>query len=409
MEKVEFFDLTDSESFAHRDPLPYLKYLRHTAPVSRIFDRTPEAYWAVVKYNDVLEVHRDVATYSIECPMVIGHPRELAAHGHKIVIRELDPPRHTKLRNVLKWDFTPKAVASWAVPVRRWVREYLAEAARRGECEFVFDVAARVPMQQFSEMIGVAEADRPRLENLSNIVAYGQPNAHGDAADNVDAVTANQRLEEYFSRMLVERARIPAKDLTTTLAHGRIDGDPLSYDEQLRNLAFLLVAGLETTRNGIASGLYELLQHRGELEKLVADPSLVNSAVEEILRYASPIYHDLRMATRDTMLGGQKIARGDLVSKWLASANRDEEVFENPDTFDITRNPNPHLAFGYGQHFCLGANLARVEMRTTLEELIPYLRQIELTDTPQRTNNSAIQGYWRMPIRFRNVNRSIHV
>ena len=408
MEKVEFFDLTDSESFAHRDPLPYLKYLRHTAPVSRILDRGGEAYWAVVKYNDVLEVHRDVATYSIECPMVIGHTRELAAHGHKIVIREMDPPRHTKLRNVLKWDFTPRAVASWAVPVRRWVREYLAEAARRGECDFVFDVAARVPTQQFSQMLGVPEADRAQLEDLANIVAYGS-NAHGDPANNVDAVGANRQVEEYFSRMLSDRARIPAKDLTTTLAHGRIDGEPLSYDEQLRNLSFLLVAGLETTRNGIAAGLYELLRHPAELEKLVADPSLVNSAVEEILRYASPIYHDLRVAARDTMLGGQKIERGDLVSKWLASANRDEDVFDNPDSFDITRTPNPHLAFGYGQHFCLGANLARVEMRTTLEELIPYLQQIELADEPQRTGNSSIQGYWRMPIRFRNINRSIHV
>lgn len=409
MEKVEFFDLTDSESFARRDPLPYLKYLRETAPVSRIFDRTGEAYWAVVKYDDVLEVHRDVATYSIECPMVIGHSRELADHGRKIVIRELDPPRHTKLRNVLKWDFTPKAVASWAMRVRHWAREYLAEAARRGECDFVFDVAARVPVQQFSEMLGVPEADRQRLEHLANLVVYGQVNGHGDAADNLDAMTANQRLEEYFSRMLADRAWRPAKDLTTTLARGTIDGDPLSSDEQLRNLAFLVVAGLETTRNGIASGLYELLQHRTELEKLVADPSLVNSAVEEILRYASPIYHDLRMATRDTILGGQKIQSGDLVSKWLASANRDEEVFDNPDTFDITRNPNPHLAFGYGQHFCLGANLARVEMRTTLEELIPYLPQIELADEPQRTGNSSIQGYWRMPIRFRDANRSLHV
>ena len=409
MEKVEFFDLTDSESFARRDPLPYLKHLRHTAPVSRIFDNAGRSYWAVVKYNDVLEVHRDVATYSIECPMVIGHHPELAGHAHKIVIREMDPPRHTKLRNVIKWDFTPKAVASWAVLVRRWVREYLAEAARRGECDFVFDVAARVPMQQFSEMLGVPMEDRLRLENLSNIVAYGQTIAHGEAAENVDQVTANQRLEEYFSRMLADRARNPAKDLTTTLAQGRIDGDPLSYDEQLRNLAFLLVAGLETTRNGIASGLYELLQNRAELDKLVADPSLVNSAVEEILRYASPIYHDLRVATHDTTLGGQKIKGGDLVSKWLASANRDEEVFENPDKFDIARTPNPHLAFGYGQHFCLGANLARVEMRTALEELIPYLPQIELADRPQRTGNSAIQGYWRMPIRFRNVDRSIHV
>lgn len=408
MEKVEFFDLTDSELFAHRDPLPYLKYLRHTAPVSRIFDRTGEAYWAVAKYNDVLEVHRDVATYSIECPMVIGHTRKLAAHGHKIVIREMDPPRHTKLRNVLKWDFTPKAVASWAVPVRRWVRDYLAEAARRGECDFVFDVAARVPTQQFSEMLGVPETDRVWLEDLANIVAYGS-NAHADPANKVDVMEANRQVEEYFSRILADRSRIPARDLTTTLAHGRIDGEPLSYDEQLRNLSFLLVAGLETTRNGIAAGLYELLRHPAELEKLVADRSLVNSAVEEILRYASPIYHDLRVAARDTMLGGQKIERGDLVSKWLASANRDEEVFENPDNFDINRNPNPHLAFGYGQHFCLGANLARVEMRTTLEELIPYLRQIELADEPQRTGNSSIQGYWRMPIRFRNVNRSIHV
>ncbi len=211
---------------------------------------------------------------------------------------------------------------------------------------------------------------------------------------------AHQELAEYFAAMMAQRRRNPENDLLSLVANQKIDGVALSEEEALYNCVLILDAGLDTTRNAFSGGVYALLNHRAELERLVANPSLVPAAVEEIVRWTAPSFHNLRRVTRVTKLRGQEMNPGDLLAIWVGSANRDADVFADPDRFDITRSPNEHLGFGHAEHFCLGANLARLELRVALRELLPYLPHIELTGSIQRLHHTSVPGIKHMPVRF---------
>jgi cytochrome P450 len=412
MEQRPDFDLTDPESYVAGDPHPLLKWMRHHAPISRIADAQGNRYWAVTRYADSVKVYRDPLTYSSEGPVVMSIPSDRSGIGNSMILS--DPPRHRQLRGFAKWSFTPRAVAKWEGLVRGVVRQIIADALEKGECDFVLDVATRLVVDVFFVILGVPPADRERLTHLEDMIARltdpefqlapvqdATPEKLAQMAH--ETITyANREMAQYYTGLIEERRhRGPQDDLIDLFAFGAIDGVPLNQAEMLQNVMLLTAGGLETTINASGCGLYALLNNREQLDRLRGNPALVPSAVEEILRFVTPVFHFLRSVTKNTELGGQQFKQGDLVALFLASANRDEAVFADPDQFDVGRSPNEHVAFGYGEHFCIGANLARLEMRTLFQELLPHLDNIELAGPVSRTRSVVVPGIKHLPIRFK--------
>ncbi len=411
MEARPDFDLTDPDCFVRGEPHALLKWMRHNAPVSRISDRQGNSYWAVTKYADAVKVYRDTASFSSEGPIVMSIPTDRAGVGQSMIVS--DPPRHRQLRGFVKWSFTPRAVAKWEGLVRDVARGAIADAVGKGECDFTVEIATRLVIDVFFAILGVPPEDRARLAHLEDMISrLDDPEFHlapvADATPEKLAqmahdtvIYANREMAMYYTKLIEERRRNgPQDDLINLFAFGDINGVPLTQMETLQNLSLLTAGGLETTINASGSGLYALLTNPDQLERLRNNPALVNSTVEEILRFVAPTAHFLRTVTKDTDLGGQRMHRGDLVALFLGSVNRDEEVFAEPDRFDIGRTPNEHLAFGYGEHFCLGANLARMELRVLMRELLPHLGDIELAGPVSRTRSVVVPGIKHLPIRF---------
>ncbi|HKD67189.1 MAG TPA: cytochrome P450 [Candidatus Binataceae bacterium] len=412
MEPRPDFDLTNPECFVTGDPHAMLKWLRHNAPLSRISDAEGRSYWVVTKYADAVKVYRTPLVFSSEGPIVMSIPSDRAGVGQSMIVS--DPPRHRQLRGFVKWSFTPRAVAKWEGLVRSVVRQLIAEAVDKGECDFVLDVATRLVVDVFFAILGVPPADRQRLAHLEDMisrlddpefqlapVADATPEKLAKMAFET-VMYANREMAMYYIQLIAERRKIgPQDDIIDLFTFGTIDGVPLTQMETLQNLSLLTAGGLETTINASGSGLYALLTYRDQLERLRSNPALVNSAVEEILRYVTPTFHFLRTVAKDTELRGQQLRQGDLLALFLASINRDEEVFLEPDRFDVGRTPNDHLAFGYGEHFCLGANLARLELRVLMQELAPHLGDIELNGPVSRTRSVVVPGVKHLPIRFK--------
>ncbi len=416
MEQRPDFDLTNPESYVAGDPHPLLRWMRHHAPISRIADQQGNLYWAVTRYADSLKVYRDPLTYSSEGPVVMSIPSDRSGIGQSMILS--DPPRHRQLRGFVKWSFTPRAVAKWEGLVRNVVRQIVADALQKGECDFVLDIATRLVVDVFFVILGVPPADRERLTHLEDMIARltdpefqlapvqdATPEKLAQMAH--ETITyANREMARYYTGLIEERRRSgPQDDLIDLFAFGAIDGVPLNQNEILQNVMLLTAGGLETTINASGCGLYALLNNRDQLERLRGNPALVPSAVEEILRFVTPVSHFLRSVTKDTELAGQRFKQGDLVALFLASANRDEDIFRDPDKFDVGRSPNEHVAFGYGEHFCIGANLARLEMRTLFQELLPHLGHIELAGPVSRTRSVVVPGIKHLPIRFKDGNR----
>jgi cholest-4-en-3-one 26-monooxygenase len=414
MEQRPDFDLTNPECFITGDPHPLLRWMRRYAPVSQISDPNGTAYWAVTRYADQVKIYRDPLTFSSEGPIVISIPTDRSGVRQSMIVS--DPPRHRQLRGFVKWSFTPRAVAKWESLVRSLARNLIGEAVERGQCDFVVDVATRLVIDVFFAILGVPPADRQRLAHLEDMISrLTDPEFQLDQVPDATpeklakmaydtAIFANREMAIYYTGLIQERRRIgPQDDLIDLFAFSSIDGVPLTQSETLQNLSLLTAGGLETTINASGSGLHELLSNRDQLERLRANPALVNSTVEEILRFVTPTFHFLRTVAKDVELHGVRMRKGDLVALFLASANRDEEVFNEPDRFDIGRSPNEHLAFGYGEHFCLGANLARLELRVLMQELLAYLGAIEPAGPISRTRSVVVPGIKHLPIRFGNT------
>ncbi|HZY60056.1 MAG TPA: cytochrome P450 [Candidatus Binataceae bacterium] len=418
MERRPEFDLTNPQSYVAGDPHPLLKWLRHHDPISRIADAEGNRYWAVTRYADSVKVYRDPLTFSSEGPVVMSIPSAGTGIGNSMILS--DPPRHRQLRGFVKWSFTPRAVAQWDSLVRSVVRTIVADALQKGDCDFVLDVATRLVVDVFFVILGVPPPDRERLTHLEDMISrLTDPEFQLAPVENATpekltqmanetVVYANREMARYYTGLIEERRRTgPKDDLINLFAFGAIDGVPLNQAEILQNVMLLTAGGLETTINASSCGLYLLLNNRDQLERLRNNPALIPSAVEEILRFVTPVFHFLRTVTKDTELGGQRFNRGDLVALFLASANRDEAVFADPDKFDVGRSPNEHVAFGYGEHFCLGANLARLEMRVLFQELLPHLGDIELAGPASRTRSVVVPGIKHLPVRFKD-GQSVH-
>jgi cytochrome P450 len=312
-----------------------------------------------------------------------------------------DPPRHAKLRQIVNKGFTPRSLAPREPAVRALCREIVDSVAARGSCDFVVDVAARLPTAVICQMMGIPEAFWDHVIGLTNRL-FGSSDPEYQEGGSVEQTARAVQVElfMFFGTLIEERRKRPGADLVSAILQGEVEGERLDDMEVLFNCILFLVAGQETTRNAISGGILELIRSPEERARLAREPEIMPNAVEEILRWSTPVAHVMRTATRDLEIGGRKVKEGERVVAWLASANRDERVFADPYRFDLARSPNDHLAFGFAEHFCLGANLARLEIRAMVEEVLSRLHGLELAGEPVRLRSNFAAGIKHMPIRF---------
>lgn len=393
-------DLNSHDSFVHGIPYETFAYWRHHDPVHWIDEPDGPGYWSVTKYHDVVRVNRDAETYSSERggTFMFEVEEELLA-SMRLLMLTMDPPKHTRYRLLVSRAFTPAHIRALDEFIARSTHRIVDEVIERGEADFVVDLAAELPLQVIAEIIGVPQEDRHLVFDWSNRMVGSQDPEYAVAPE--DAGIAQAELYAYCDALCADRRKNPRDDILTSLINAEIDGDKLS-DLELNTFFMLLsVAGNETTRNLIAHGMYHLFQNPDAHQRLLADRSLLNSAVEEMLRVGSPVLHFRRTATRDAELGDKQVREGDKVIMWYVSANRDEDVFEAPDEFRIDRDPNDHIAFGgRGPHYCLGANLARSEIRHLFNEVLDRLPDIRLAGEPERLRSNFIGGIKHMPVEF---------
>ncbi len=344
-------------------PWPIYARLRRSGGVARM---GPEGPWSVYRYDDVRAVLGDHTRFSS------AHP---GAEGPRSLIQS-DPPRHTQLRGLVSRAFSPHTVASLEPRIAALAEELLDAAAARGTFDLITDFAGPLPVMVIAEMLGIAAEDRARFKHWSDVVVASSDAVLGEGGrrDRGEHERAWTEMIDYFSRAVQARRAEPRDDLISGLLAAEVDGERLNMADILNFCWLLLVAGNETSTNLIGNAALCLMEDGGEaLDRLRADPSLLPSAVEEVLRFRSPVQAMFRHARVPVEIGGQRLQAGERLIAWMGSANRDPERFPEPDRFDITRSPNAHVAFGHGVHFCLGAPLARLEGRIALEALLRRL------------------------------------
>ncbi|MGH2662316.1 MAG: cytochrome P450 [Actinomycetota bacterium] len=393
--KTASIDFYDPGRFVDSVPLEDFRWLRENEPVYFNPQENGPGFWNLTKYDDVVSASRNWETFSSARGTNIDDP----AGGVELMMVNMDPPKHTKLRMLVRTGFTPRRVGNIEPHVREIATKIIDGVAGKGECDFVTDIAAELPLQVITEMIGVPDEDRHKIFHWSNqMIGLDDP----EYGNSIDVATAAAfEMYEYWDGLGKERRGERREDLVTALVEAEIDSQGLSDLEIDVFLLLLAVAGNETTRNLISHGMHSLAQNPEEKERLLAQPDLLPLTVEEMLRTATPVMHFRRTATKDTEVRGVPIKEGQKVLLWYISGNRDEEVFPQPDRFDVGRTPNEHLGFGGGgPHFCLGANLARLEIRVMFEELLRRLPDIELAGPVPRLRSNFINGLKHMPVRF---------
>jgi cytochrome P450 family 142 subfamily A polypeptide 1 len=350
--------------------------------------------WGISKYAELKEISRSPDRFSSA-----GGIRP--DNGPLPMMIDMDDPDHSKRRKLVNRGFTPRRVAESEDAVRRACDEIIDAVCEKGECDFVNDIAAWLPMIMIGDWLGVAPEDRAKLLRWSDDMLKGLTGATEDEL-MVRASQAFTEYTEYATETIADRRANATDDLFSTLVHAEVDGDRLADDELVQETLLILVGGDETTRHVISGGMFQLLTNPDQKEKLVADPSRIPTAVEEMLRWVSPIKNMARTVVADMDFRGQHLEAGQKLLLLYPSANRDEEVFDDPFRFDVERDPNDHVAFGFGTHYCLGNSLARVELRVMFEHLLRRLPDIELVAPTEPESRAAnfISGYEAMPVRF---------
>jgi cholest-4-en-3-one 26-monooxygenase len=393
-------DLSHPDTFARGVPHETFRRLRAEAPAFWHPDSVHGGgFWAVTRHADVWRISLDQKTFSSERGSALIPPfSEAELIPQREIMLNMDPPRHTKHRRLVNMGFSPKILNTAEHQIRERARTIVDAVARRGRCDFVTDVAAELPLQVIVEMLGVPLADRHKFFEWSNTMVGIDDPEYATCKEVGQA--AMMQLFAYANELAVERRACPREDLTSLLLQAEVDGERLTESQYDSFVMLLAVAGNETTRNLIAGGMLALIEHPAERARLLADPALLSTAVEEMLRFVSPVMAFKRTAQRDLELHGHRIREGDRVVIWYASANRDEAVFAEPERFDVGRQPNDHLGFGIGPHFCLGAHLARLEIRILFEEVLRRLPDIELDGQVARLRSGFLNGIKHMPVRF---------
>jgi len=387
--------------------------LRAESPVHRCEPKGFTPFWAITKHADICEISKQPHVFSsAEGIAMMRQAEEEAVRaqsdglGAMRVLIEMDPPEHRGFRKVTSHAFTPRAVLAMDETIRTSAREIvdrLAGATGEGECDFANDVAAAHPLRILSTMLGVPRESEPDILRLTNqLFASDDPELQREGENRLQAIS-ELGLEFYqlFDKVIQDRRANPRDDLASVLANGRVDGEPMGVMETLGYFLITFSAGHDTTKNALVSGMRAFLDNPDQFEKLKREPEVLDAAVEEVLRWSSPVNHMKRKLTRDYELRGQKLRAGDWVVMFYASANRDEDVFEAPFEFRVDRKPNPHLAFGIGEHFCLGANLARRSQRALLAELARRVEWMEVAGEPEQIHSAFVVGLKKLPMRYR--------
>lgn len=416
-------DLYDLDLFELGDPHEVFKFLRREAPIYKHVKPSGEEFWCITRYAEGRRVLDDPMTFSSELKgMPLRDRRTLDAmqqyggasrSGFKAFILA-DPPEHTWRRAMLNKRFTPRSVRDWEPMVRRIAKRVLDEIEPKGECDFVMDVAHKVPAQMTLWLLGVPEEDLDLITEIEHRMFHTQDEAMKRPSDSPD-VSAEQRqmvtqieIQKYFAPLIEERRAKPGDDLVSTMLHAEVNGHRLTDNDVRADIGLFIAGGLDTTRAAAsAGGLLPLIERPDQMRLLRENPSLIKTAVDEFVRWGSPIVHVGRTATRDVEFEGHRFEYGDRVGVWLASCNRDEDIIPEPFRYDVTRDPNvqigygnDHLGFGHGEHFCIGANLARLTLQVEFEELLNRFGKIELAGEPRRVRSFFVGGLQNLPIRF---------
>lgn len=394
-------DLANPDSYNDGVPHAWLKELREKAPVYWHEDKVNGVgFWVITKYKDLEFISKRPMQFSSEEKTALfqEHSDE-DLEGMRLMMLNQDPPKHRQFRQIVLHAFTNNVMEELKDDIEKRCKEIVDKVAKKGECEFVQDLASQLPLQVICDMMGVDSKDEMRIFTLSNTMIGGE-DPELRTSDEEAAAAAS---EIYMMGMeLAEKYRNepPETNITCRLLNAKVDGEGLTEQEFCCFFLMLLVAGNETTRTVTTNGMRLLIEHPEQLQMLVDDPSLIPGAVEECLRYAPAIIQFRRTAMEDIELGGQQIKKGDKVMLFYPSANRDEELFEDSDRFDILRKNNQHRAFGIGEHFCLGAHLARLELYAIFDEIITRLKKPKLVGEARRMRSNWVNGIKEMNIEF---------
>ncbi|MDO0915338.1 cytochrome P450 [Streptomyces sp. DT2A-34] len=394
------FDFTDPDVLQHRVPLPEFAELRRAEPVrwipqaGNVAGFQDDGYWAVTRHADVkyVSTHPELFSSTLNTAIIRfnEHIERDAIDAQRLILLNMDPPEHTRVRQIVQRVFTPRAIRALEERLRTRARTIAANAREHhpGSFDFVTEVACELPLQAIAELIGIPQDDRAKIFDWSNkMIAYDDPEYA--ITEEVGKESATE-LIAYAMNMAADRKECPVKDIVTTLVAAEDEGN-LGSDEFGFFVLMLAVAGNETTRNAITHGMHAFLTHPEQWELYKRERP--RTAAEEIVRWATPVVSFQRTATQDTELGGKQIKKGDRVGIFYASANHDPDVFESPDTFDITRDPNPHLGFGGGgPHFCLGKSLAVLEIDLIFNAVADALPDLRLVGDPRRLRSAWING-----------------
>ncbi len=407
-------NFNDLDTLVDRVPHDWFAWLRRNAPVFRNPDPGGPGFWVITRYEDVVAVGRNHRLFSNapshvglgagdEFVRIAGGQNRLSrqARGERpgddsagSFLLTLDPPEHTTYRTILNRDFTPRRVRALEGRTRELTRSRIRAVIERGECDVVVDVAMPLPLEVICELLSVPREDHEQICTWSNQVMGSVDPEYQESGDTI--IQAFNGFYDYLDKMAEKKRSHPADDIV-----GKLVASGIPPSRYRAYLLLLFVAGNETTRNAITHGMHAFMMFPEQRRRLIEHPEMIDLAVEEVLRWASPVYYMRRRATERTEIRGVRIDEGDLVSIWYTSANYDDEVFADPYTFDIGRDPNDHIAFGGGgRHFCLGAHLARLEIKVVLQELMRWMPDMEQTDKPLRLRNNHINGIKHLPVRF---------
>jgi cholest-4-en-3-one 26-monooxygenase len=388
----------EQNGYPHRE----WRWLRANDPVFWYERANVEPFWAITKHADIIEIGKQPTVF-LNAPRLAVFTLDLPppAEGESRHLLNMDPPDHAKYRRVTSHWFTPRSIQALNDKVGRVTREILDEAAKDEHGDFVRDVTAKITIAVIAEMLGVPRKDWDLLFRWTNESIAPQDPEFQKGTPYETLERARMELFSYFNDLAEERRKRPTDDIVSIVANGKVNGESLPIVELLSYYFLLVVAGNETTRNAMTGGMLALLDNPGEWARLGRDPDLLDGAVEEAIRWTTPVIQFARTATRDYTLRGKTIKAGQSVCLFYASGNRDEEVFADPFAFRIDRDPNPHIGFGMGEHVCLGAHLARLELRHAFGQLRERLRECELSGPVERVRSSFVGGIKRAPMRWK--------